>query len=84
LPTAATSTRSRHVGKRLIGVKPGIVLISDTTIRSPATRKSIRANPSAPMARYTSRASLWRVARWTSVTSARVEVSDRPGVYFAA
>ena len=41
-------------------------------------------SPPPPIARYASRAILWSVARWRSVTSARVDVSDRPAVYFAA
>ena len=66
------------VGKRLIGVKPGIVLISETTIRSPATRKSTRAKPSQPIARYVSRASLRISAFWAGLTSAAVDVSESP------
>ena len=65
-------------------MKPGIVLISESRIVSPATRKSTRAKPSPPIARYASRAILSIVARSRSLTSARVDVSDRPAVYFAA
>ena len=56
------------VGKRLIGVNPGMVLISDSRIASPATRKSTRANPSPPIARYASRAIVRMVARSRSLT----------------
>ena len=64
-------------GNRLMGVKPGMVLISDTN-SSPSrdSRKSTRAKPLAPMARNAAPA-MRRISAARSASSVRRQVAAR-------
>ena len=65
-------------------MKPGIVLSSFTSTRSPSTKKSTRARPEQPTRTNVSTASCRTCSRTASGTRAGTTSSIPPSVYFAS
>ena len=68
----------------LVAVKPGIVLISLTSARSPSRKKSTRAMPEQSMARKAASASSWMRRVSSGAMGAGTVSRACPSAYFVA
>ena len=75
---------SHSFGYALVPVKPGIVLSSLTSTRSPSTKKSTRASPAQPTRTKVSTASRRTSAITASGSRAGTISSIPPSLYFAS
>ena len=67
-----------------MAVKPGIVLISFTRMRSPSRKKSTRAMPAQSIARNAATASSWKRPVCSGVTGAGTVSRAWPSAYLVA